>query len=292
VIETGMGGRMDATNVISPELVIITNVSLEHREYLGSTLQRIASEKAGIIKRRKPVVTGVRQPGVRAVLGGTARRKSAPMYVLGNEFSVRRSGEDSFTYHGIDHIWRGLSTGLLGDYQVQNAGLVLAACELLMKKAPGITIDTIREGLSLTRWPGRLEVACQDPFLMFDGAHNLDAARQLARYLEKHRKGRMLTLVIGILDDKPYETMLKLLLPWCSRAIVTQAKINRALPAERLGAVAKTLVSDVSVIPDVAEALAFAIRTASPDSLILVAGSLYVVGEAKAALENRSVQIG
>jgi dihydrofolate synthase/folylpolyglutamate synthase len=292
VIETGMGGRLDATNVITPELAIITNISLEHREYLGNTIARIAFEKAGIIKRRRPVVTGVRQPSAWAVLRKTARRKSAPVYRLGDAFSFRRTGAGAFTYRGIHQVWPDMATGLRGDYQLENAALVLAACELLLGKAPRISLASMRAGLSAHRWPGRLEVVSEKPLVMLDGAHNLDAAKQLARYVRTHFTGRAITLVVGILDDKPYAAMLKLLLPMATRVVATQAKINRALPAEKIEAVARTLISDVRIIRDVGEALSCAVATATAESVILVAGSLYVVGEVKAALENKSVQPG
>jgi dihydrofolate synthase/folylpolyglutamate synthase len=292
VIETGMGGRLDATNVIKPELAIITNISLEHREYLGKTIPQIAFEKAGIIKERRPVVTGVRQPSAFAVLAETARRKSAPIYRLGDAFSFRRRGPSAFTYRGIHQVWPGMATGLLGDYQVENAAVVLAACELLLDKAPRISLDSVRAGLWAHRWPGRLEVVSEMPLVMLDGAHNLDAAKQLARHLRTHFTGRDITMVVGILDDKPYAAMLRLLLPMASRVVVTQAKTNRALPAEKIEPVARMMLADVRIIRDVGEALRFAVDTAASESVVLVAGSLYVVGEAKAALEKRSVQPG
>jgi dihydrofolate synthase / folylpolyglutamate synthase len=155
-----------------------------------------------------------------------------------------------------------------------------------------MSLTSVREGLLSNRWPGRLELVCETPLVMFDGAHNLAAARQLARHLATHFQGRKITMVIGILDDKPYRAMLRLLLPRASRLIVTRAKINRALPPEKITAVAEKLVPDIRTIPDVGDALRFAMKTALPQSLTLVAGSLYVVGEAKAALENASTQPG
>ncbi len=291
VIETGMGGRLDATNVITPELSLVTNISLEHREYLGDTIDRIAFEKAGIVKRRTPVVTGIRQPSAFSVLSETARQRSAPLYRLGSEFRVRRRADGTFTYSGIEHVWTGLATGLRGDHQVQNAALVLAACELLLPKAPQINIGSIREGLIENRWPGRLEVVSQNPLVVFDGAHNLDATRQLSRWLSKNMKGRALTLVVGILDDKPYRAMLKCLVPLASRVIFTQAKINRALPVQTLVTAAQPLTSGITVITDVAQALKFAVKTAPTGGLTLVAGSLYVVGEAQAAIDNGIVRL-
>jgi dihydrofolate synthase/folylpolyglutamate synthase len=292
VIETGMGGRMDATNVITPELAIITNISLEHREYLGATIPRIAFEKAGIVKRRRPVVTGIRQASALAALHSAAQGRSSTVYRLGRNFSFRRTGAGRFTYRGIRHVWPGMATGLQGDYQVENAALVLAACELLLNQIPRVSHESMREGLLTTRWPGRLEIASEKPLVMLDGAHNLDAAKQLARHLRRYFKGYDVTLVVGILDDKPYAAMLKLLLPMASRVIATQAKIGRALPAETIAAAARARVADVKVIKDVGRALAHAVRSAAPESLTLVAGSLYVVGEAKAALEHRTVQPG
>jgi dihydrofolate synthase/folylpolyglutamate synthase len=291
VIETGMGGRLDATNVITPELSVVTNISLEHREYLGDTIDRIAFEKAGIVKRRIPVVTGIRQPSAFSVLSETARQRSAPLYRLGSEFRVRRWADGTFTYSGIEHVWTGLATGLRGDHQVQNAALVLAACELLLPKAPQINIGSIREGLIGNRWPGRLEMVSQNPLVVFDGAHNLDAARQLSRWLSRNLKGRPLTVVVGILDDKPYRAMMKCLVPLASRVIFTQAKINRALPAKTLVTAAQPMTADITVIPDVAQALKFAVKTAPAGGLTLVAGSLYVVGEAQAAIDNGIVRL-
>jgi dihydrofolate synthase/folylpolyglutamate synthase len=292
VIETGMGGRLDATNILTPVLSIITNISLEHREYLGRTLREIAFEKAGIIKHRRPVVTGVRQASALAVVAGIALKRSSPLFRLGAQFRVRKAGGGCFTYYGMNHIWPDMASSLQGGYQVENAALTLAACEILMKKAPRLSSSNIREGLITNRWPGRLELVCERPLVMLDGAHNLGAARQLARHLTLHFTDRKITMVIGILDDKPYEAMLRLLLPKASRLIVTQAKINRALPPEKIAATARNLVSDIHIIADVGSALRYAMETAAPQSLTLVAGSLYVVGEAKATIEKTSVQPG
>jgi dihydrofolate synthase/folylpolyglutamate synthase len=290
VIETGMGGRLDATNVITPELSVITNISREHREYLGDTIARIAFEKAGIIKRARPVVTAVRQPSALAALRRRADELAAPLYRLGDQFLTRRGPGGTFAYRGIAQVWRGLSTGLQGAHQVDNAALVLAACELLMAAAPKLKPDHIRAGLRENRWPGRLEQVSERPLVIFDGAHNLDAARQLARYVSAHFEERPLTLVVGILDDKPYRAMLKLLAPLAARVIATQARINRALPAPLIADTARPLAPEVVVIADVARALRHAVETSPADGLTLVAGSLYVVGEAKAAVERGFVR--
>lgn len=284
VIETGMGGRMDATNVIQPAMTVITNISMEHRIYLGDTIEAIAGEKAGIIKPGIPVVTGVRQDSARAVIRRRAAGQNAPLYQHGRDFRTRL-GNSGFHYYGLDHTWRELRLGLSGDHQTGNAALALAACELLAR-ADLIRLNeaAIRQGLRQTRWPGRLEVAGQAPYVILDGAHNFMAARVLGRHLKRHFQGRNITLVVGILDDKPYRAILKDLTAPCRRVIVTQPKIDRAMPAQRLAAAARRFSSNVQVIPDVAEAVHHAVSTAAKEDVVCVAGSLYVVGEAKTAL--------
>ena len=286
VIETGMGGRLDATNIIKPALSIITNISVEHREYLGNTIAQVAGEKGGIIKRHTPVVTGINQKHAVAVVKEIAKAKSAPFFRLGDDFSVRRNKSGAFTYFGMGNTWPDLHTGLLGNYQVDNSALVVAACEVLNKKNTKISIKSIKEGLVNNNWPGRLEVVSKNPFILLDGAHNLIAARNLAKYLSNNLSNSNITLVIGILDDKPYKAMFKSLLPICSKVIITSPRIDRALSTERLSAVAKSLISDITIIPDVGKAVNHAIEKARPGDAVCIAGSLYVVGEAKKALDK------
>ncbi len=286
VIETGMGGRLDATNIINPALSIITNISLEHREYLGNTLTQIAAEKAGIIKNRTPLVTGIRQTKALAEIKRIAAEKKAPLFRLGTDFKIRRNQGQTFSYHGINNVWHNLQTALPGSYQVDNAALVLAACELLGKHKAKITLNNIQQGLSRNHWPGRLEIVSDNPFIILDGAHNLAAARNLARFLSTNLADRVITLVVGILDDKPYKAMLKSLLTPANRVILTRAKINRALEPRKLYEAAKSLNPDATIIPDVGLAIKSAIETIPPHGAICIAGSLYVVGEAKEALEK------
>ena len=296
IIETGMGGRLDATNVIHPEISIISNLSLEHQIYLGNTLTQIAEEKGGIIKSNTPVVTGVRQKNALGVLNRIAASKSAPLYRLGADFRVRRNRAGGFSYFGMGQVWRDLKTNLLGRHQVDNAAVVLAACELLKQRTPGaldrnIHIEAIREGLENNVWPGRLEQVSESPLILLDGAHNLAAVKNLARFLSENYAGRSVTLVAGILDDKSYEAMLTLLLPHCARVILTCPKIDRGLSPETLYPIARKFVSDVKIIEDVEKAVKAAVETASPRDVICIAGSLYVVGEAREAFEKGAVRI-
>jgi dihydrofolate synthase/folylpolyglutamate synthase len=286
VIETGMGGRLDATNMLAPEASIITNISLEHRDYLGDTIAAIAGEKAGIIKKNTPVITGVKQPAAIRVVEGKAAQMQAPCHRQGPDFRCRRHKDGKFNYYGLDHKWFGLATPLLGEHQVTNASLALAAAEALMRKGFSIEEDHVRQGLMATTWPGRLETVCEKPHIILDGAHNLAAARNLGRYLKNHLQDRRILLVVGILDDKPYNGMLSALLPACRRAIITAPQIGRAVPANILAATAQRYLSDIRHIPEVAQAIRKAIETAGPRDTIVVAGSLYVVGEAIEALQE------
>jgi dihydrofolate synthase/folylpolyglutamate synthase len=162
----------------------------------------------------------------------------------------------------------------------------LAACELIGKNNTAITLDHIQEGLTKNHWPGRLEIVSNNPFIILDGAHNLAAARNLAKFLATNLAGKDITLVIGILDDKPYKGMLKSLLTPVNRVILTRAKTDRALEPGKLFEEAKRFFPDVTIIPDVAQAIKNAVETTPRQGAICIAGSLYVVGEAKEAFEK------
>jgi len=289
VIETGMGGRLDATNIIKPDVSVITNISIEHKKYLGNTIEKIAGEKGGIIKKGTPVITGAKQKNAICALKNIAAKKKAPFYLLGKSFKTRRNKNGSFTYHGIDEVWPDMRTGLNGVHQIENAALVLATCEILYKKI-NISVEQIRSGLLKNKWPGRLEVVSSSPYIIIDGAHNLDAARTLSKFISKEFDGRKITVIAGMLDDKPYPAMLKSILSVCSRAILTKPLIDRALEPETLYEASKGIVKNIKIIPDVKSAIEFAVKTASKDEVICITGSLYVVGEAKAFFSNLTFQ--
>ena len=287
VIETGMGGRLDATNAVHPDLTVITNISLEHKNYLGNTLAAIAGEKAGIIKDGIPLVTGVVQQAARDVILKQAIRLNAPAYLKGRDFRCRRLADGRFSYYGRKRTWRCLKLSLKGRHQVENAALVLAACETLAERGLAeFPDDAIQNGLALTRWPGRLEVVSDRPLLILDGAHNLMAARKLAQHLKERYNGRKITLVIGVLDDKACEPILKDLIAPCHRVVITQPAIDRAIAAEELATIARKYAADVEIIPEVGAAVKQTIERSADHDVVCVAGSLYVVGEAKSALRE------
>ncbi len=290
IIETGMGGRLDATNVLSPALSIISNISMEHRFYLGNTIAEITGEKGGIIKHNTPVVTGVTQKSAVDVLKRIASEKSAPLYRLGKHFKVRRSKNGHFSYSGIDHQWKKMRTGLPGSHQIDNASLILASCEILLQQGLPLELEQIKNCLATYSWPGRLEIIDAIPNvipeIIIDGAHNLMAARKLGKFLHQEYSQKKITLVIGILDDKPFESIMQSLLPYCNRVILTEPDIDRSLSPETLMPYTRSIVKDTVIVKKVAAAVTHAIETTAQDGAICIAGSLYVVGEAKQTLQK------
>ncbi len=291
VVETGMGGRLDATNVLNPALCVITNISLEHKAYLGNTVAKIAGEKAGIIKQGIPVVTGVTQKSALAAVEAVAREKSAALYLNGRDFSVRRHKDSTFDYKGMGWQLKGLSTRLPGVHQSRNAALALAALEIITKKGEAaIDEAALRRGLARVNWPGRLELVDGPVPILLDGAHNLDAMRCLARHIEREKLNGRLVVVAGFLDDKPYEAMMPMLLSGARAAVITQADIDRAVDAGALLPFAKKILPQAQTAPDVETALEKALALARPGKdTILVAGSLYIVGEARKALIKKGL---
>ncbi|MBW1740001.1 MAG: bifunctional folylpolyglutamate synthase/dihydrofolate synthase [Deltaproteobacteria bacterium] len=286
VLETGMGGRYDATNIVHPKASIISNISMEHQEYLGNTLAKIAREKAGIIKKGAGVVTGTRQKGPLRVIEQAAVEKGVPLYRLGKEIRIRKNKEGSFTYLGIRRRWPRVKIGLLGDHQITNAALALGTVELLQEKGLHLTDEAIYTGLASTRWPGRLEVASKEPFILLDGAHNPSAVRTLKKFLENTSAFRRLTLVLGILKDKAWKPMLRELADVADRIILTRPRYERAADPHELASFVRPMKQDLVIIPYLPDAISLALEEASPADAVCITGSLYMVGDAKAYLEG------
>jgi dihydrofolate synthase/folylpolyglutamate synthase len=288
VIETGMGGRLDATNVLLPRLTIITNVGLEHQAYLGKKIQNIAFEKAGIIKPSVPVITDVQNKAAFDVISDIAKRKTAPVYQLGKQIKVRMR-KDGFSYSGFKFEWFQLRCALTGSHQLRNAGMALCAYECIAGNKANW--KTVNEGLSTVKWPGRMEIVSQKPLVILDGAHNIMAIQHLVKYLQGIKKDRFLTLIVSVLDDKPYEKMLNKLMKVTSAAVVTQTKIDRSIAPSVLSDYMKDYLNVINIIPNVSDAYFETLRNADESDIICVTGSLYVVGEVKAAIHEKSNEI-
>lgn len=285
VAETGLGGRLDATNVIHPEACIITNIGLEHQEYLGSTLASIAREKAGIIKEGIPLVTGALQPVVQGILKTTCMNRNAPLFRLKSDFRVRRNSDGSFQYRGMSKQWPALRLGLKGTHQTGNAALALAAAETLEQRGHiSLKPDIIEQALREVRWPARLEVLSEDPLMVLDGAHNPQGAEALRDALKHCFHYEDLHLVIGIMADKDIRGILRRLLPLARTAIFTQPRYSRAANPDELRRLARPYIQKHYVIPDPASAIAQARQMAGPKDMICITGSLYFAGEVKEIL--------
>jgi dihydrofolate synthase / folylpolyglutamate synthase len=287
IMEVGMGGRLDATNLISPLVSVITGISLEHKEFLGPRLLDIAGEKAGIIKEDTDVVTGATQPAVRELLQAVCEKKSAPLWRLGKELRYRCTG-CGLHYYGINHRLNRLHLGLKGNFQARNAALALGVSELLENKGFGVTSGDMREGLEKTEWPGRMQVVATDPLIVVDGAHNPAAIRALARAVESGFTYRRLILIIGMMQDKDIPGLLRGIVPISDYVFYTRPVYLRAAEPEILQRAAAQMGKPGEAVPVLAEAIGRAKRRAGESDLILICGSLFTVGEAMTYFDEKT----
>ena len=283
ILETGMGGRLDATNIVRPLLSVITNISRDHQDYLGRGLLAIAAEKAGIIKEKTPLITYARQPSVLELFRRRCRELEAPLYLGGVDFRTRGASGGRFGYQGMNRVMTNLTLSLRGRHQYRNAAVALAVLELLEQRGWAIGETAIREGLANTRWPGRLEQVAQDRRILLDGAHNPAAALSLAQALKPRpsRGNGRLFLVMGIMADKDVDAILAHLLPLAHLVIFTQPRYFRAAATTDLARRAQAYDLEVIQVPRVSEAIRRAQALAGPRDRIVVTGSLFTVGEAK-----------
>lgn len=288
VVEVGMGGRLDATNVVDPLVCAITPVGLDHQEYLGETLEAIAREKAGIIKEKRPVVTGPQEPVVLEVLAGTAARAGAPFYRVGEEIRFRLTKADlTGTYLNLQ--WKEepavpVRVNLLGSHQAANAALVYGVLQLLRAEGFPWREEDLLAGLNEVKWPGRLELIPGNPSFLLDGAHNPHAFRVLVQGLEELYPGATFTAVIGIQDNRPVEEVAGILAPKVHKVFATRIPHPKAALPSRIAAAFRSQGIDAVEVADPLEAVRLAgekqlaARTALP---VLVAGSFYLLGKVR-----------
>ncbi len=283
VLEVGMGGRLDATNVVTPLVSVITNISLEHREYLGNTLEEITREKAGIIKEGGICLTAVRQRRVIETLEAICTERGAKLNRLGKEIRTTDHRDGTFSYRGVGKSYERLSCPLAGKHQISNAAMALAAVEIIDNSGFRIQETAVSEGLRQTRWEGRLEILRRSPLLLVDGAHNPAGASALRRALQNDFPHRRLILIFGVLGDKDYRAMAGRLFPLADRVILTRPNSERALSPDDLRPMAGRFHKDIEVVENPGDALHHSLSLAGEDDLICATGSLYLVGEIKKA---------
>ena len=295
VVEVGMGGRWDATNLVDARVAVVTNVAMDHVEELGPTLADIAREKAGIIKPGCIAVGGALTPEALEVVEEACAEKGVSLKLLGRDFEVlyqvtlgvqtERLGQ-MVGIRGLFRQYADLYIPLLGDYQAVNAACAVAALEAWAGSPRRLPYEDVERGLARVSSPGRLEVVSYHPLVLLDGAHNLDGARKLARVLANDLDYERLILVLGILQDKDWRSMLEVLVPLAGEVVVTRPRNERAASLEMLAEEVRRLGKKAVEVEGVAEAVRRARTLASVSDLVCVTGSLYTVGEAREALHR------
>lgn len=286
VVEVGLGGRLDATNVLEPVVSVITSLSLDHTHLLGETLVDIAREKGGIIKQSIPVVTAWQPVEALEALEAIADERGATMKVIGRDwwYEVQAVTLDGQTFRAGKTGEPGelYTVPLLGEHQAQNGTVALATLDILGERMPGLRLDSqvIRRGLAQVCWPGRFQLISRRPVVVLDGAHNVDSALKLRSALETVFPDRRRILLLGVTADKDVSGIVRALAPVADEIIVTTAEHPRAAPAADLCRHMERAGYSCSVSPDVGSGLGMALGMAAPRDVICVTGSLFVVGEA------------
>ncbi len=282
VLEVGLGGRFDSTNIIDTPLVaVITTISYDHTERLGSTLPEIAFEKAGIIKPGGTVVIYGQNADVEQVFEKACKERGAKLYKTDfSDLYLHEFGIDGQTFSFDEY--KDLKIGLLGKHQLNNAATAVNTAKHLKEKGFDIPEAALRSGLLKARWPGRFEVVSKEPVVIIDGAHNADGAQMLRNSLDEYFPGRPVSFIMGVLSDKDYKSMMKTVLPGCKRLFAISTNSPRALSASDLAKNAQKHCKNVQVSDTIESALETCIKTASHNEVICAFGSLYYIGEVRA----------
>jgi dihydrofolate synthase / folylpolyglutamate synthase len=300
VLEVGLGGRLDATNICRPMVGVITNISRDHTNVLGSSPAQIAGEKAGIVKPGVPLISGVGKGPAGDVIERVCRREESPLYRLGTEIQWRPSttGPKTMEQNGsadahptidVDTPWgrsEAVPVSLLGSHQGANAALAVAIARFLTTGPMTISAQAIHNGMTAVRWPARIEVVSRSPLVVVDAAHNWASTEALVATLEDQFPGRRRILVFAATKDKDVSGLLRILIPRFETVILTQYHTNpRAVPAAELAALVEaTSLRSCHVAPDAASAWNIARRLAEADDLVCVTGSFFIATEIRTML--------
>jgi dihydrofolate synthase/folylpolyglutamate synthase len=293
VFEVGLGGRLDATNILSPAVTIITRIDFDHENFLGHSLEEIAAEKAGILKPGVPLVLSDQRPEAREVILARAKILDCPVIEPVKIFRVDQEPipEGLVHAHAIDTDSGKrfeLAPSLPGRFQLENALNAVAAAQLLQNRGFQIPGDAITQGIANTIWPGRLEKLQSAPDVYLDGAHNPSAARELAHFLEQNFAGRKIWLIYAALRDKAVDEVAGLLFPHAADVIFTAPRTPRAVSAAQLAEIAGHHAARFSVLPNAEQAFEHALAEAAPEDAIFITGSLYLVGQLRHYWKHRA----
>ena len=293
VLETGLGGRLDATNVVDSLVCGLTPISLDHTQLLGKTVEEIAEEKAAIIKSKKQIVVVAPQPlAAREIINKRCQQIQTKAIFVGEDIRCEFLSQDSkgqrFNIRCIHREYKNLETSLLGRHQMMNTAVALSMLESLQQQGFDMEPEAIQQGIAQTRWPGRFEIISQNPLIILDGAHNPASCRVLTDTVKEIFPNKKIILVLGISDDKDKIGICHQLNTIVHQVILTKSKHPRAYEFKNDELKDLFPAKNSSSIPDVQEAIEFARDKVDPQSLVLVTGSLFVVGEAREILIKRT----
>jgi len=293
VFEVGLGGRLDATNIVTPVVSMITRIDFDHENFLGHSLAEIAGEKAGILKPAVPAVVAEQRAEARDVILTRAAELGCPVIETSRAFRIEReSMEYGFARARATEIASGwsmeLAPNLAGRFQLRNALNAVAAARLLQNRGYRIADEALTRGVATTVWPGRLEKLGSHPDVYLDGAHNPSAARELAAFWEQNFADRKIFLLYGALRDKAVDEVAGLLFPRAAEVIFTEPRTSRAISASQLAEIAAHYAARSSIIADAQQALDYALASATPGDAVFITGSLYLVGQLRACWKQRT----
>lgn len=285
IIEVGLGGRFDATNIIKMPIVsIIMSISFDHMNYLGNTILSIANEKSGIIKKNCPVVLYSQGLEVYNIINNVCKKNNSKLYYAKeNKINILSENlkETIFSVKNEYFCYGNIKIKLIGDYQIRNAITVLLACRALKDEGVLLCENNILQGLKNTKWNGRMEILKKEPLFIVDGAHNLDGINMLSCSVKKYFSDKYITLIIGVLSDKEYQKMSNIIIPLVNNIIITEPENDRKLDVDNFEKTILSYNKPIHKFKKIKDAVNYAIENSKKDEVILCTGSLYMVGEVR-----------
>ncbi len=297
VIEVGLGGRFDATNVIkSPLLSVITSISFDHMEYLGNTIESIAFEKGGIIKEGRPTVLYRQDLKVYNVIKGLCDERHSQLYYLNNGTTEIKKQDINGTVMSVKndlYEYDNIVLPLVGEYQIKNCETALLAAYALKKEGVILSDENILNGIKNVKWNGRMEICKKEPMVIIDGAHNADGINMLVKSIKKYFSDKRIVLLMGVLGDKDYEKMAAQIVPLAETTVITQPDSSRALSVEGFKKTVEKYCDNVYGFENIEEAYSFALDLTGKDDVLICAGSLYLIGRLRQIIVggNKIVQL-
>lgn len=293
VLEVGLGGKYDATNIVpTPLLSLIMSISIDHTDFLGNSIEKIALEKAGIIKKNCPVVLYSQDEIVYNIMKDMAEENSATLYCPEEaEISISSQTLEGtvFSVKTNAFSWKDLNLPLLGSYQIPNCITVLEACSVLRERGLSLPENAIRNGLKKARWAGRMEICGKEPLILLDGAHNTDGILQLANSVNAYFNETKVTLILGVLGDKEYHKMAEVILPHADAVILTEPHSERKLDVFSLARSISEHNGMIYTEKEIEAAFEKALSITPKDGIILCCGSLYMIGAMRTYIKNRQI---